>query len=288
MVRPKKVILIGIDAASPELVELFMRQGRMPNTRKLVNRGVFGALLPPYPTITTSNWAVIATGAWPATTGITSFTVQRVGDPLDVQRNGFDSRLCKAEFLWETAERAGKRSILVKYWGSWPPTIQGGIQVEGAGVSLANDDEIRDLLLLELSGEHFFTTEDCPQGRPVKSRGVCQRVDIRPAVGWKNIPWEPGDCREVILTFHLFAGTIKTYYALIHGSEVTICRSRDYETRLTSVRPGEWSEWVIDTFMTDEGPKKAAIWFRLLLLARASRREKQAKPLFLLFVKFVR
>ncbi|HDN79738.1 MAG TPA: hypothetical protein ENG33_04650 [Chloroflexi bacterium] len=267
MAKAKKVMLIGIDAASPELVELFIREGIMPNTARLVEKGVFGTILPPYPTITTSNWAVIATGAWPATTGITSFTVQKVGDPLDIQRNGFDSRLCEAEFLWEAAERAGKRSILMKYWGSWPPSIKEGIQVEGAGVSLANDDVIKDLILLELSGEHFFTTGDCPKGRPIKDRGVCQKVKMRPAYGWANLPWEPGECREITLTFRLFSGTEKTYYGLVRSSEVIICRSRDYETRLTALGPGEWGDWVIDDFPTDEGLKKGAIWFRLLRLS---------------------
>ena len=44
--------------------------------------------------------------------------IHRAGEPLTKTYDGFDSRYCRAE-------RAGKRSIILKY-SSWPPTVRDG------------------------------------------------------------------------------------------------------------------------------------------------------------------
>ena len=60
---PKKLILIGIDGATHTFVERLVEEEKLPNISKLVDRGVFGSVLAPYPTITPNNWASLATGA---------------------------------------------------------------------------------------------------------------------------------------------------------------------------------------------------------------------------------
>ncbi len=73
------------------------------------------------PTLTTTNWATIATGAWPGTHGITDFNPHRPGDSIGASLQGFDARDVRAEFVWEAAVRAGLDSIVVNWPGSWPP-----------------------------------------------------------------------------------------------------------------------------------------------------------------------
>lgn len=122
--KGKKVMFVGLDGADPKLIEFLLEQGKLPNFKKLLAIGVTtqdigmqGAL----PTITPPNWASLATGAWPNTHGITCFWNHTQGNELDVLDYGWDSNLCKAEFIWEAFERAGKKSIMMNYPTSWPP-----------------------------------------------------------------------------------------------------------------------------------------------------------------------
>lgn len=128
MSRAERCILIGLDGLNPELVERLMREGKLPNIARLMANGVFTAALPAPPLDTPTNWASIATGAWPGTHGITSFGIhlpgRDLGDPL---LGAFNTNLCRAEFLWDVAERAGKVPFIFDYPVSWPPTVRKGV-----------------------------------------------------------------------------------------------------------------------------------------------------------------
>ena len=120
-----KMILLGIDGMDPNLTRKFMDEGKMPNTKKLIEMGAARkdlVLLGGVPTITTPMWATLATGAYPMTHGIVDFNLSPVGE-LDFNHTGIYSTSCKAEQLWNITAVAGKKT-LVWHWpgGSWPPS----------------------------------------------------------------------------------------------------------------------------------------------------------------------
>lgn len=122
----EKILVLGIDGMDPQLTKKFVGQGRMPNVAKLIERGAQREdlmLLGGVPTITPPMWTTLSTGAHPNTHGITCFWNQNTYD-LEEIVYALDSRLCKAEPLWNVfAEEAGKKT-LVWHWpgSSWPPT----------------------------------------------------------------------------------------------------------------------------------------------------------------------
>ncbi len=62
------------------------------------------------------------TGAYPMTHGITDYHMQSK-ESLDTIYYAFDSRLCKAEQLWNVFAEAGKKTLSFYLPGSsWPPT----------------------------------------------------------------------------------------------------------------------------------------------------------------------
>jgi len=128
--RFDKALLIGIDSAVPGRWRKYAEAGLLPVGQRLLASGCFAAeCLPAFPTLTTTNWATIATGAWPGTHGITDFNPYRPGDGIDGSVQGFDARAVRAEFIWEAAARAGLDSIVVNWPGSWPPReapVEGG------------------------------------------------------------------------------------------------------------------------------------------------------------------
>ena len=120
--RFERALLIGLDCAVPGRWRKYAEAGLLPVGRRLLADGCFASeCLPAMPTLTTTNWATIATGAWPGTHGVTDFNPHRPGDGIDDSVQGFDARKVRAEFIWEAATRAGLDSIVVNWPGSWPP-----------------------------------------------------------------------------------------------------------------------------------------------------------------------
>ncbi|MFR6291197.1 MAG: alkaline phosphatase family protein [Peptococcaceae bacterium] len=125
MKKADKILVLGIDGMDPRLSRYHMEQGYMPNLKTLIERGSARedlVLLGGMPTITPPMWTTLATGAYPMTHGITDFWRQ---DPekLDTLNYALDSRLCKAEQLWNVTAEAGKKTFVLHWPGSsWPPS----------------------------------------------------------------------------------------------------------------------------------------------------------------------
>ena len=129
----EKVLLIGLDSAVPGRWRRYAEAGILPVGQRLLAAGAFAAeCLPTFPTLTTTNWATIATGALPGTHGITDFNPHRPGDLVGDSLQGFDARDVTAEFVWEAAVRAGLDSSVVNWPGGWPPR-EAPVAIGGAG-----------------------------------------------------------------------------------------------------------------------------------------------------------
>jgi predicted AlkP superfamily phosphohydrolase/phosphomutase len=132
--RRHRVAVIGVDSITPVMAERFVAEGRMPNLRRLMERGWWAETTSTMPPTTPAAWATVATGAWPSTHGVEGFAVHLPGDPLDRKTHTCSSDWVRAETLWHAAERAGRRTILLKYPMSWPPNAgELVLQVDGAG-----------------------------------------------------------------------------------------------------------------------------------------------------------
>ncbi len=81
--EPKRAVIFGIDGGHPELIQKFIKEGKLPNFEKVMKEGVFKEALEPFPTITPPNWTTITTGAWPGTHGITDFFLPHNPDPAE-------------------------------------------------------------------------------------------------------------------------------------------------------------------------------------------------------------
>jgi len=135
--KAKKVLLLGLDGADPMLVEKYVKEGKLPNFKKVIDGGVTTkdfSMQAVLPAITPPNWASLATGAWPNTHGITCFWNHTLGNPLDQMDYGFNSELLKAETIWDAFAREGKKSILFNYPTAWPPTTENAIYVDGTSI----------------------------------------------------------------------------------------------------------------------------------------------------------
>ncbi len=161
--KTKRVMVVGFDGADPRFVDTLIKQGKMPNFKKLQdqgtttqNIGMIGAL----PTITPPCWATLATGAWPGTHGITCFWNHTSGRDLDDLDLGWNSKQCNAEFIWDSYAKAGKKSIVFNYPTAFPPTsTENVIYIDGTNAECLSSARVdMDKLYFAKKGDFELET----------------------------------------------------------------------------------------------------------------------------------
>src|SRR5437870_12623146 len=90
-----KVLVIGLDGATPELVDRWVEEGKLPYLQKIMQNGVYGKLRSVYPPISPAAWTTFATGYNPGKHGTYDFRnydTRRSGCFADtiVDSNAFD------------------------------------------------------------------------------------------------------------------------------------------------------------------------------------------------------
>lgn len=130
----RKLLLIGIDQSIPYLLDKYLEEDKIPNIAKLAEEGVSGKAYCCPPCDTPTNWTTIATGATAATHGATSFYVHDPGESFEVglekRSRSQLSKFCNAEYIWDVADRAGVKPLVINYPSGWPAHFdKGGMAV---------------------------------------------------------------------------------------------------------------------------------------------------------------
>lgn len=120
-----KVMVLGVDGLDPRFARKMVDAGKMPAFKELSERGAQRhdfVLLGSNPTVTPPQWTTLAVGCNPNVHSITQFFRHNPED-FEVANYNIDSRLCKAEPIWNCTAEAGKKTLVFHWPGSaWPPT----------------------------------------------------------------------------------------------------------------------------------------------------------------------
>lgn len=287
-----RVVLLGVDGASPVSIERMIKEGKLPAFKRLLEEGVYAPnCLSSVPTSTPENWTTIATGAWNGTHQVMSFQVFRLPETYGRWVAGYTSMECKAEFIWNAVEKAGKQSILLKYPASWPPTMRGGIQVCGCHVRPC---------VHQIDGAHYFSTVEPrnaelhletsgeKNGKSIlrgelwfKARGIggeffTELDDRSKLYGVSN---SDESLRKVNLNTPIckLRPPGKKFYIQIYSSNGDIYDkvliSKDFKGKhiLAELSIGKWSEWICENFETIDGIRQGAFRFKLDKLSEDGR-----------------
>jgi predicted AlkP superfamily phosphohydrolase/phosphomutase/Tfp pilus assembly protein PilF len=176
-----RVIVLGVDGMDPQVVDLLMSEGKLPNFARLRQEGAYGRLETSRPILSPIIWTTIATGKTPDQHGIGHFVAVNptTGEDLPVT-----SRMRKVKALWNILSEAGRRVGVVGWWATWPPE-----KVNGAVVS---DHTCYHFLF---SGGEQGTKEAVPITHPPELEAeiapmVRRPSDVTPAEasGFVNVP----------------------------------------------------------------------------------------------------
>lgn len=127
--RIERVVLLGFDGASFNLIEPLLAKGELPAIRRLMEEGSHGRLKSFRPAKSGVLWTSVATGKTMLKHGILDWTyVSETGLTVPYQDAGR-----RVKTYWEILSERGVKTGTLNWWVSYPPPpIQGGYLVSNA------------------------------------------------------------------------------------------------------------------------------------------------------------
>jgi len=123
----RKIILLGLDGLTWDILDPLIEKGVMPNFKRLIESGVRTKMLDEPPLDSVKIWTTIATGRHPASHGID----QRVF--RDPEKNNdvlpVNSTLRKTKAMWNIFGDMGKTVGIVNWFVTWPTEAVNGFIV---------------------------------------------------------------------------------------------------------------------------------------------------------------
>lgn len=131
-----RVVVVGVDGGSWNLIDPMMAAGELPNLAALAARGITGRLATVEPVNSPAVWTSLATGRTPRAHGVTAFLVDR--------------HTLRVPTTWERLAASGLRVGLYDYLVTWPAReLPGGFVVPGW---LRRDDTVAPVDLFAAAG----------------------------------------------------------------------------------------------------------------------------------------
>lgn len=124
----RKVLLIGLDCAPPELVFDHWRNA-LPNIKKLIDGGIYGKLKSTMPPITCPAWMSMLTGKSPGSLGCYGFRSRQGHSYRDISIA--TSKTIRDETVWDILGKEGKKSIIIGVPQTYPPKPVNGCLITG-------------------------------------------------------------------------------------------------------------------------------------------------------------
>lgn len=266
----KKILFLGLDAAMPDLIKKFAEEGSMPNTAKLMEKGVFSRLETVFPPLTAAAWTAIVSGAGSGTNGVPSLMVKHLGEDLDHWHTSFDRNEVLCETLWDVAKRMKKKVALI----NWPVTFPMGAISEEDGVQLAGS--------LNPPFRYFFmplwdvASSACFSNQKLRCNQIPGRaveLQAKPAEGWTNMPESKRPCLEFEITVPptyvdgykmnvlMYASSDKGYDRML------ISESKNAAAAITDITTGEYGPWITKNFKARDYQRDGRFRFQILQLS---------------------
>jgi len=249
----KKVFVVGIDALNPNLLLKLVKDGELPNFKRLMEMGGFSKALSALPAQTPENWTSIATGAWPGTHGIATWGRRFPDVPITEYfgDEAMSSNLCRAEYLWEALARRGLKSVLLNFVG-YPPTTDKAVYIDWFWRP--------GRWYFEICSAACYLSEDSLKGltktgasiRRMLEEGLLVPVKITDKTeDWTSLP----ESHSPPLSFKMILRPVRpgkdvTFEGLIIDEKgkgydtLLICKEKDPEKTLCRLKVGHWGSFL--------------------------------------------
>mgnify|MGYP006286071713 CR=1 FL=1 len=124
----RRLMVIGIDAATFDLAQPWIESGRLPNLARFAQQGASGVLASTLPPVSPAAWSTFTTGMNPGGHGVLEFC-QLMADTYEPKLSNASER--QGIPFWDILAEHGVRSGVVNVPFSYPPRIRNGFMVSG-------------------------------------------------------------------------------------------------------------------------------------------------------------
>ncbi|HKY06134.1 MAG TPA: alkaline phosphatase family protein [Blastocatellia bacterium] len=124
----KKVLFIGLDGSTFDILDPLMNNGLMPRLKGFIDGGVRGLLETTIPPITPTAWVSWMTGKNPGKHGVFEFLLRRKGSG-ELPDMPVSSRARDGLPFWDILGLMGKQAIVTNMPCTYPPTMVNGVMV---------------------------------------------------------------------------------------------------------------------------------------------------------------
>lgn len=131
-----KVLVIGLDGATWDVIKPLVEEGKLPTFKKLMDEGVWGYLESTVPPVTGPSWVSFATGMNPGKTGVFDFLVHKEGS---VTLQPINSGTIRGKAFWDALSSQGHKVGILNFPMLYPPYKINGFIVSGIGASESDD-----------------------------------------------------------------------------------------------------------------------------------------------------
>lgn len=192
----RKVAVIGLDSVPPEY--MFSKLlSKLPNIKRMYERGLHGTLVSCDPPITVPAWMVMMTGKNPGKLGIYGFR-HRKGHTY---RDGYivNSMHVKEETVWQALARKGKKSIVLGVPPGYPPRAVQNCNIISCFITPSMDKvftypaELKNEILAASNGKYIFDVTFRTENRDAIKKELFEMTEKRFDVAEylaKNKPWD--------------------------------------------------------------------------------------------------
>ncbi len=123
-----RLLIIGLDGATFDLIDPWIAQGRLPHIAALIERGLRGPLQSTFPPATFPAWSSFMTGKNPGKHGVYDFVRLRPGS-YRLEFSGARSR--KGPTIWRLLSDRGFRVGIMGLPTTYPPEAVNGFMISG-------------------------------------------------------------------------------------------------------------------------------------------------------------
>ena len=263
--KKPELLVIGIDGAMPQYVKNAIAEGKLPNFKKLMRKGVFfNDCMTAFPSISPTCWTAIHTGAPPMVSGAYCQSVHVPGTHPTEFITPYSSENIHAERFWEAAARIGKRTLIIDALSSGPAKSDLVMQVMG-GTSISPDRDPADTVCTGVPSQTFrinFNDERFNDG--IKTQGGTWEKFKNGDTIYEKTGNNVYVFKAEFPKNRYVSGAVEDHSWTIVIEEDGIRLGEDENTARKSkvIKPNSWSELIVRKLKTDDQTAETKFIFR--------------------------
>jgi len=132
MENSNRVLIIGLDGATWDVLNPWLNDGSLPNLARLRQSGSWGVLRSTIPPVTAPAWSTFMTGKGPGKHGVFHFVSLFDEDKAGTGKPEIvNARSIKSSTLWDIMGHHGRKVALINVPMTYPPRLVNGFMITG-------------------------------------------------------------------------------------------------------------------------------------------------------------